>query len=289
MMINVMKHHPTITAGKVLRVRGRDNSNNKDKDFPVEYISWLLDSATCARDEALWALQAGTGLRSHEAILLEIDQIDFDRREVAVEDPHNRRYASQMPQHYFARWKGRAISETYFIPLLRDRFFAALERYFRTEYMPHPNDSLVFQSLKGDHKPYVEVSDKSRIQSFERACLRVQERIPEGGPDLTELTPHSLRHLYGTYMLNYAPVGPDSFGLRPIEVQRLMGHLKLATTLKYARQDKLALDAKIMFMNMHAMNEDPEIDQLMKWMANKHLTQADRLNKAIAARLEQRD
>lgn len=289
MMINVMNHHPTITAGKVLKVRGKDYSTNEDKDFPTEYISWLLDSATCARDEALWALQAGTGLRPHEAILLGIDQIDFDRRAVAVEDPHNRRYASQMPDHYFAKWKGRALSETYFIPLLRDRFFKALERYFRTEYVPHPNERLVFQSLKGDRKPYLEVSDKSRIQSFARACLRVQKRLPKGGADLTDLTPHSLRHFYGTYMLNYIPVGTNNFGLRPVEVQRLMGHEKLETTMKYARHDKLALDAQIMLMNMHAMNEAPEVDQLVKWMADKYADHADRLNKAMAARAGNND
>ena len=289
MMINVMKYHPIITAEKALIVRGKDNSNNLNKDFPPEYISWLLDNATCARDEALWALQAGTGLRSHEALLLEMGQIDFDNRTVAAVDPHNRRFASQLPTSYFKRWKGRALSETYFIPLLRDRFFNALERYFRTEYKPRVNDAIVFQLLKDDQKPYFEVSDKSRIQSFRRACLRVQNRIAEGAADLTSFTPHSLRHFYGTYMLNYAPVGPDSFGLRPVEVQRLMGHQNLETTMKYARQDKLALDAKLMFMNMHAMNGAPEADQLVKWIADKYSYHAERLNKSISARLEQDD
>ena len=289
MMINVMKHHPTITAEKVLKVRGKNNSTNQDKDFPPEHILLLLDSATCARDEALWALQAGTGLRPHEAILLEVDQIDFDRRAVAAVDPHNRRYASQMPDHYFARWKGRALSETYFIPLLRDRFFKALERYFRTEYMPHPNESFVFQSIKGGHKPYVEVSDTSRIKSFKRTCLRVQKKLPKGSANLTELTPHSLRHFYGTYLLNYVPVGNDNFGLRPNEVQKLMGHEKLETTMKYAKQDKLALDAKIMLMNTQAMNDAPEVDQLIKWMADKYSLRAEQLNNAVAARLANRD
>ena len=85
-------------------------------------------------------------------------------------------------------------------------------------------------------------------------------------------------------MLNYVPLGNNQYGLRPVEVQRLMGHEQLISTLKYARQDKLALDAKILLMNMHAMNEAPEIDHLIKWMANKYSDHADRLNKAVAAR-----
>ncbi|AXI48078.1 hypothetical protein C1J03_19985 [Sulfitobacter sp. SK012] len=289
MLVNVMNHHPTKAAGKVLTVRGKDASNNRDKDFPAEHILPFLDCATCARDEALWALQAGTGMRPHEAILMEMDQIDFTRRTVVVEDPHNRRFASQMPDEYIARWKGRAVSETYFIPILRDRFFKALERYIRTEYMPHPNETLVFQSIKGDQKPYVSVSDKSRVQSFNRACLRLQKRTPETKLGLSELTPHSLRHFYGTFMLNYVPVGNNKYGLEPVDVQRLMGHEKLETTMKYARRDKHALDAKIIFMNMQAMNEGPEVDQLVKWMAEKHSNQAKRLNDIWSARLSGND
>lgn len=284
MMVNVMDHHPNIAAGKYLKVRGKDEKENRDKDFPADYVLPLLDSATCARDEALWALQAGTGLRPSEAILLEMDHIDFTRRTVIVEDPDNRRFASQMPDEFRKRWKGRAVSETYFIPVLRDRFFKALERYIRQEYMPHLNEGLVFQSLKGNHKPYVSVSDTSRIQSFRRACTRLQKNASEIHEKLNGLTPHSLRHFYGTFMLNYVPVGNNQYGLRPVEVQRLMGHEKLETTMKYARQDKLALDAKIMFLNMHAMNEDPEIDQLVKWIADKYSDQASRLNQVVSAR-----
>ncbi|MFG6517538.1 tyrosine-type recombinase/integrase [Sulfitobacter sp. 1A13368] len=284
MMVNVMNHHPKVARGKIVKVSGKDNSPNRDKDFPAEYILSLLDCASCARDEALWALSAGTGVRPHEALLLEMDHIDFERRKVVVEDPDNRRFASQMPDELRRRWKGRAVSETYFIPILRDRFFQTLERYIRTEYMPVPNQSLVFQQLRGDRSPYIGVADKNRIQSFKRAVRRVQKRLPSEDARLTGLTPHSLRHFYGTFMLNYVPLGNNQYGLRPVEVQRLMGHEQLISTLKYARQDKLALDAKILLMNMHAMNEAPEIDHLIKWMANKYSDHADRLNKAVAAR-----
>lgn len=283
-LVNVANHHPAKTKNKYLKVRGVDESNNRDKSFPAEYVLPLLDHATCARDEALWALQAGTGVRPHEAILLGMDHIDFSRRSIVVEDPHNRRFASQMPDEFFAKWKGRAMSDTYFIPVLRDRFFKALERYIRTEYMPRPNDSLVFQALKGDQKPYYEVSDTSRIQSFKRACQRLQKSVSGMNVDISDLTPHSLRHFYGTYMLNYVPVGTNNYGLKPVEVQRLMGHEQLSTTMKYARQDKLALEAKFLLMNAHAMNAPSEVDQLVKWMADKYAEHADLLNKVVAAR-----
>lgn len=283
-MVNLMNHHSKVAREKIVKVRGKDNSPNRDKDFPAEHILSLLDCASCARDEALWALSAGTGVRPHEALLLEMDHIDFDRRTVVIEDPNNCRFASQMPDELRKRWKGRAVSETYFIPILRDRFFNALERYIRTEYMPFPNERLVFQALKGDRKPYFDVADKNRIQSFERAVQRVQKRLPGEDARLTDLTPHSLRHFYGTFMLNYVPLGSNKYGLRPVEVQRLMGHEQLQSTMKYAHQDKLALDAKILLMNMHAMKEDPKVDHLLKWMADKYSDNAARLNKAIAAR-----
>lgn len=284
MMVNVMNHHPKVAHEKFVKVRGKDSSSNRNKDFPAEHILSLLDCASCARDEALWALSAGTGIRPHEALLLEMDHIDFDRRTVVVEDPNNRRFASQMPDELRKRWKGRAVSETYFIPILQDRFFNALERYIRTEYTPVPNDVLVFQSLKGVQKPYLNVADKNRIQSFGRAVQRIQKRLPRNDALLNDLTPHSLRHFYGTFMLNYIPLGNNEYGLRPVEVQRLMGHEELKSTLQYARQDKLALDAKILLMNMHAMNEGPEVDHLLKWMADKYSDNAERLNKAAAAK-----
>lgn len=284
MMVNVMNYQPTVAAKKIVKVRGKSSDSNRDKDFPAEYVLPLLDFATSARDEALWSLQAGAGLRPHEAILVELEHIDKIRRSVVVEDPHNRRFASQMSDEYFAMWKGRTMSDTYFIPILRDRFFKALEVYIRTEFVPQSDNNFVFQSLTGNRKPYALVSAASRIKSFRRACRRLKSKIPQINVDLEELTPHSLRHFYGTYMLNYVPVGRDTYGLRPKEVQRLMGHEKLETTMKYARQDKISLDAKIIFMNMHAMNEAPEVDHLIKWMADKYSDRAGRLIQAMSNR-----
>tara|TARA_R100001377_G_C3191423_1_gene110762 strand:- start:580 stop:1971 length:1392 start_codon:yes stop_codon:yes gene_type:complete len=289
MLVNVMNHNPASTNGQFLRIRGKDEIENRDKDFPTEFVFPLLETATCARDEALWALQAGTGLRPSEAIQLKMDHIDFQRRTLVVDDPYNRRFASQMPDEFRRRWKGRAVSETYFIPSLRDRFFSALDRYIRREYMPRMNDGFVFQALKEDHKPYVLVSDTSRIQSFNRACKRLAKKYPELPEKIVGLTPHSLRHFYGTFMLNYVPVGNDQYGLRPVEVQRLMGHEKLATTMKYARQDKLTLEAKILIMDAIAMNEDLEAEQLLKWMADKYSSHAKRLKDLISERLIDHD
>jgi integrase len=282
MMVNVMRCSPTLAEGKYLHVKGSDSQNLEDKDFPAAYLMALLDSASCARDEAIWALQAGTGLRPSEAIRLQMDDIDFKRRTVVVPDPENRRFASQMPDEFRKRWKGRAVSATYFIPALGDRFFTALEKYIRNEYSPRSSDAFVFQSVKGDNKPYVLVSDKSRIQSFNRACLRIQRHNPEAPCNLNHLSPHSLRHFYGTFMLNYVIVGNGQYGLRPVEVQRLMGHERLETTMKYARQDKIALEAKMMFMHSVAMNDPSDVNQVVKWIAEKYIHSENRLNKSIS-------
>ena len=83
-------------------------------------------------------------------------------------------------------------------------------------------------------------------------------------------------------MLNYVIVGNGQYGLRPVEVQRLMGHERLETTMKYARQDKIALEAKMMFMHSVAMNDPSDVNQVVKWIAEKYIHSANRLNKSIS-------
>lgn len=50
--------------------------------------------------------------------------------------------------------------------------------------------------------------------------------------------PHGLRHMYGTYLLNYFPRSNGDYGLPAAWVQQLMGHADLESTLKYAKFDQ---------------------------------------------------
>ena len=72
-------------------------------------------------------------------------------------------------------------------------------------------------------------------KSFKEAVERANIRPP---CNERAWTLHSLRHLYGTYMLNDYPIAPEQgrFGLPLTDVQMLMGHKSIRSTEKYARR-----------------------------------------------------
>jgi site-specific recombinase XerD len=81
-------------------------------------------------------------------------------------------------------------------------------------------------------------------KSFKKAVKQANVAMPSNGKDWA---PHSLRHLYGVYMLNDYPVAPERglFGLELVEVQMLMGHTDIRSTQHYARAKHHRLMAKL--------------------------------------------
>jgi integrase len=143
------------------------------------------------------------------------------------------------------RFKGRITSKTYLFEPLRTEFFKWFELYLRNEYIPTTEHDYVFQIVAGERRgnPLNTASDTARKKSFKKTVRRASVEGPPGCPDYV-WTPHSLRHLYGVYMLNYIPV-PGGFGLKASEVQMLMGHKDINSTLIYARHNTLMLRAKL--------------------------------------------
>lgn len=278
MIANVVRAKPEgIEKPRGSGVKSPQTRSQEDdkRDLPVEWVHPLLDASTSYRDRAVWALMAGAGLRHSEAAQLTWDAIDIEAQQVFVFDPDSDRYADQMPEEYRPRFKGRKYSETYILPQLRDVFFEALADYVRYEHRPKDPDHMVFQDITagGNGRPYSEVSDKSKRAAFLRACKKAGIPAPPGKENYT---PHSLRHFYGVFMLNYVPT-EGGYGITLTEVQRLMGHKDRATTAKYAREDPIILETKLLLIDQIAMGQQPNERELKAWVVQRHQDIAHRL------------
>lgn len=228
-----------------LRGPSAGQTDTQNKDFPLEHLQALVGAATSWRDKALWLLLAASGIRTSEARNLLLEDILPDQQKVYVIDPSDRRFRPPSAIVEQPRFKGRAVAATYLFPPLRQWFFEALEKYLTLEYVP-TGDRHLFQYVEPGRRgePYVNASDTALASSFKKAAARAGVPLPFDGE---EYTPHSLRHLYGVYMLNDYPVDPNAgrFGLPITDVQMLMGHAKLETTQKYARVKRDRLMQKL--------------------------------------------
>ena len=147
------------------------------------------------------------------------------------------------------RFKGRAVATTYLFPPLRQHFFRALRKYLEEEFLPvyrpgEPQYLFQYMEPKRRGQPLINASDTAMNKPFKLAVSRANVSPP--GPD-QNWTLHSLRHLYGVYMLNDYPLAPERglFGLPLTDVQMLMGHSSIRATAKYARPKAHRLIAKL--------------------------------------------
>jgi len=217
-------------------------------DFPMEFVIPLAHSATSYRDRALWLLLAASGIRVSEALNLQWADINPETQEVFIYDPAGRRLGGDMTPDERARFKGRTVSMTYLIQPFRQAFFRALEDYVRHEFVPGRTTSssgFVFQYIEPSRRgqPLRGVSDAALTGNFKAASEKA------GVPTVSsrQWTIHSLRHMYGVYMVNDFPVDPASgkYGLELAEVQVLMGHRSINSTRHYARKKRRVLEHKL--------------------------------------------
>jgi integrase len=233
-----------------LAARGGTKQSDQQKlDFPLEYVNALVDAATSWRDKALWLLLAASGIRTSEARNLLLDDVDFVRQQIYVLDPNGRRFAPTQRLAEDSRFKGRAIALTYLFPPLRGQFFEALQKYLECEYIPveaagQPRYLFQYMEPKRRGQSLVNASDNALIKSFKLAAAKANVPLPISGKCWGL---HSLRHLYGVYMLNDYPIDAHRgiFGLQLVEVQMLMGHTSIVNTKHYARSKPNRLMAKL--------------------------------------------
>lgn len=247
MLAGVIARGPQFIAEKVLPTSFPSIKYDDERAFPIERGVDFISAFRTHRDKALYALLAASGVRISEALQLLWEDICLEKGEVKLIDPKLRpnhsSYLYLTPlQRELLVWKARNTSATMLIEPFKTLFFKSLAEYHREEYVPHGRHQFVFQYSVGgiDGEPYLIAGHDSYTDVFKGAARRAGVNLPNG------MGPHSLRHMYGTYLLNYFPRPDGTYGLPIGLVRAVMGHASIASTEKYARHDKdmIALELK---------------------------------------------
>lgn len=248
MLAGVIAGGPKLIEEGILPTTVPDITYEHERAFPFDGVANVQSHLTTYRDKALYAFCAASGCRISEALQLLWEDIDTKARTVRLVDPKRRpTCSSYLALTADARdklvWKGRSTPLTLLIDPFATMFFEALAAYMRSEYIPHARHSFVFQYTRGREQgsPYFLAAASSRNGVLNRAIKLAGIEHVEG--------PHSLRHMYGTYLLNYFPRPDGTYGLPLGIVQKLMGHRQAKDTAKYARYDRDLLDAELRYAN----------------------------------------
>ncbi|MGK0270744.1 MAG: integrase [Cocleimonas sp.] len=236
-----------------------------EKTFPLDFATDLIKSARNLRDKVLWSLIAATGCRVSEAMTMLRDDVQIDlslvdgktkiTKCIHIIDPATRvnklsKYLSETEINSLPH-KGRKSPETYLIEP-----FASLFWKYYDQYTKQQNDKdkangvllthgFLFRKERGGDP--ITNSYQSLYESFSKSAK-----------ELTGSTYgfHSLRHMYGYYLLNYAPLPNGEFGFPIKKVQMFLGHAEIKSTQRYAREDATKLSAALSAMNV-LRNKNP--------------------------------
>ncbi|WP_425469426.1 tyrosine-type recombinase/integrase [Paraburkholderia azotifigens] len=229
------------TRTKINRPRGLGRRNYRKQDdvksvpMPLDSFFMVLEKATNSRDEFLWTSLAGPGLRPHEALNAQCNDLDLDTGTLYVLDPRGRRFGRDITQEEHMKFKGRTHSATILIPPLRHRFYDSCARYLREWFVPYPEgtaDQALFQYIEPTRRgqPYRTVTNEALNDAFQAACDAAHIPPPAGNPKL-RWTLYSLRHLYGDYLTNEMKL--------PLEdAQIAMGHADSRSTQVYCKLNR---------------------------------------------------
>ncbi|MBY0445953.1 MAG: site-specific integrase [Burkholderiales bacterium] len=237
------------------RAKRRDRKNDKQDfkavAFPIEKSVFLVRqekpkrAKVFYRDMAIYTLLAASGARSSEVLQLRFVDIDVDNLAIYLRDPFSRKNPGiTEEENRLLAWKGRATEITFLIEPFRQIFFEHLEQYLALEYNASCGHDFLFQDIDG--RPYFTSDRSSRDKKFKSYAIRA------GLSEYKGISLHSLRHMYGTYTLNYMPIpGQETPGFPLAYVKILMGHSSITSTMKYARHDRDLIDAYFQHANQY--------------------------------------
>jgi len=257
---------------------------DRNRAFPLNRFEEFVDALPSYRDKSLYCLYAASGCRSHEGLQLLWSDVDIINGEIKLISPFVRpnhsSYAALTPlERDLLAWKGRETNDTFLIEPYLSMFFENLEHYHREEYYPHGRHQFVFQIAKRPSrgKPYFLTDTSTRQEVFDTAAKKI-------GLDKAAAGPHSLRHAYGTYLLNYMPLQNGGYGLPIGSVRVAMAHASVKSTEKYALLDKDLLSAQVQFANLqvfHQGNVRGQLDFKIEALA-RQITKLKGLQKDIS-------
>lgn len=247
-------------VSKLSSLAHTDNSGGDDLAFPIDKCAELIASATCLRDAVLWSFLAASGCRISEALTLQRDDIvlsfdDASFKKVYIVDPASRRdvLSRHLPESTIDQisHKGRQTTDTWLIEPFASMFWIALNDYMveqqglEKKRLRPVFHNFLFRNLRNG-KP-MPTSYQTVWERFKVAALKVTGR---------NYGFHSLRHMYGYYLLNHCPnpMNIRQFGMDLKSVQHLMGHASIQSTERYARRDAKMLGATFSAINMLRMS-----------------------------------
>ncbi len=240
------------------RDRKREKQPFKTIPFPIERAVDFVrqvkprKAKTFYRDMAIYALLGATGARTSEALQIRMRDIDSNELTIFLRDPFSRKATGITEEEYaLLSWKGRNTEITFLIEPFAKIFWENLEKYLTHEYNSSVDHDFIFQNYNG--RPFFASDRSSRDKTFKAYARKVGVENVEG------ISPHSLRHMYGTYTLNYIPVpGQSAPGLPITYVKILMGHSSITSTMKYAKQDTDLVDAYLQHANQFVLQRGEE-------------------------------
>lgn len=286
MLAGCISSGPKLIQEAVLPTSVPDALSEHGHVVPFDRVVQLLTHMTTYRDKALYAFCAASGCRISEALQLLWEDVNIAAQKVQLVDPKRRPHspsylALEAVERDSLVWKGRATFSTLLIDPFATIFFEALVGYLRHEYVPHGRHTFVFQYTRDGVAgcPYYLSKASSRNGVLKRA-LKLTGLSDVGGA-------HTLRRMYGTYLLNYFPRADGTFGLPIALVQKLMGHRQIKDTAKYALYDRDLLEAELHYANM-ALYGSGELTSLNVMKRNALLAKLRQVENEIANESGQR-
>ncbi|WP_370259818.1 tyrosine-type recombinase/integrase [Idiomarina sp.] len=215
------------------------------RSIELDLIGDVIDSASNLRDKTYYSLLAASGCRSHEALQVRLEDINIGEKEVMLRSP----FVSDMNQlgltikeQQQLSWKGRQTETTFLIEPFKSMFFNYLRQYIKEKRISTCGHTFILQNER-TFRPYFCSDRSTRIKRFKSALTRA------GILDTSYLSPHSLRHSYGFYTLNYIPISDGVFGLPLPYVQQLMGHSSISSTKIYSKVDENLVKEHVNYAN----------------------------------------
>jgi integrase/recombinase XerD len=163
----------------------------------VEEVKRLLQAATPFHNQAYFTTVYSLGLRLHEALFLQVSDIDGQRLQVHVH-------------------RGKGAKDRY-VPLPAETL-TLLRAYWKT----HRHPTWLFPATGRDHTQSPTAASPMSRSSVQGAFRKAKQRA---GLTKTGVAIHTLRHSYATHLL--------AAGVNPRLIQRYLGHTQLETTMLY--------------------------------------------------------
>jgi integrase/recombinase XerD len=161
----------------------------------VEEVRRVLQAATPLHNQVYFTTVYSLGLRLHEALYLQVSDIDGPRLQVHVH-------------------RGKGAKDRY-VPLPEETL-ALLRTYWKT----HRHPAWLFPATGRDHPQSPTAASPMRRSSVQGAFRTAKQRA---GITTMGVAIHTLRHAYATHLLEA--------GVNPRLIQRYLGHTQLATTM----------------------------------------------------------